>query len=70
VLLDSAQKKLSQYSDANANQIVAAINDIKEFDHLIWQEFCNTIALRDSIRKIPILSVLPEFKEYWNAKTD
>lgn len=48
------------------NIVDAEINKSK--NEALWQEFISTINLRDKHRKNSILTVIPELKEYWNAK--
>jgi sulfatase maturation enzyme AslB (radical SAM superfamily) len=62
-LLDIAREKLST---VGATELMSqCVEDMSE-----WTNFKKEIELRDEVRSTSIFNVLPELKEYWNAKTN
>jgi len=67
-LLQESKNKLVKLSDPIADTIVTALNKQPAFDNQLWQDFCKEIAIRDTIRNVSILNVLPELKDYYAKK--
>jgi organic radical activating enzyme len=62
-LLDTAKEKLLA---VGATELMSqCVEDMSE-----WANFKKEIELRDEVRNTSIFNVLPELKEYWNAKTN
>lgn len=63
-LLDKAKKELSKIQDENSAMIISAIESStsKDMSNLIKE-----INMRDKIRQVSILDVIPELKPYWYA---
>jgi len=73
-LLDIASERLQNVKKNFVNKDCnEKLNELIEMcksksNTLRWQTFCKEIAMRDKYRKNSITSVMPQIKEYMNAK--
>lgn len=64
------QKVKMQFENKDSNRLLSDLirlcdNPNKNGD---WKGFCREIQMRDSYRKNSIIKIIPEIKEYMNAK--
>lgn len=64
-LLDEAKRRLAMVDSSVAREILKTLVTVQ---HIGIEEFQNEIKLRDNIRKVSILDIIPELGPYWNAK--
>ena len=73
-LLDIAKKRLQnvkmQFVNKDCNQKLSDLINLCDNPDTQghWDSFCKEIQMRDSYRKNSITSIMPEIKEYMNAK--
>lgn len=64
-LLAEARRRLAMVDSSIAREILKTLVTVQ---HIGIEEFHNEIKLRDNIRKVSILDIIPELGPYWNAK--
>lgn len=70
-LLNIAKQRLSPLISANCNDhinhsVLEKLTSLESLNHnTLWQDFCQTIDMRDGYRGNRIFDVLPEFQQFW-----